>query len=313
MPDLNTISQQAGQMNQWFQTIFYALITLFLLFSVFLEYFKWPLGGVPSFGPLIGRVLIAAILLHTYPDVTNAISDLSDALSAKLGNLVQFQLVLGALSDKIHTLSWSWTSVKQSVITLISFLSFFVLYFSIHVAQAFQLYAVTMLYIFSPLLIAFFVFPQTAPVTGALYRSLIEVSLWKPVWCVIATLLWSTGVGDIQGPASQVSFLSAICFCLIGAGSLILTPLVVHALAGSGISSTMRSLGSLPIDGVGRFTPAGGLLAAIDVGKRLTNASVKGAEFISKPIPNAHRAIQKIPRFQVSKRKPLFEAKKESK
>ena len=309
MTDIGWLSQEAHKIHDWFHAIFYLLVLLFLLLGVVIEYFKMPLGLIPSFGPLVGRVLVAAILLHSYPEVANTIVDISDGLSEKLGDLTQFKLALDKISDKVDQLSWSWTSVRQSVIVGISYLCFFLLYFSIHVAQALYLYTLVMLYIFSPILIALFVLPATAGATSALYRSLIEASLWKPVWCVIGTLLWSTGISDIQGPASSVSFLTAICFSLMAAGSLVLTPLVVHALAGAGLSSMARSISNVGVDGLGTITPMRAYSTASMMSRRTYNAIHTGSAFLTRPAPRLNRVVSAMPRFKLPPRRPLFEAK----
>lgn len=306
MADLNWISQEAHKIHDWFQAIFYILVTLFLLIGVLMEYFKLPLGNTPSFGPLVGRALVAAILLFTYPEIANALNDVSSALSQKLGDLSDFKIALNRMGQKVDQLSWSWTSVRQSVIVGLSYLSFFLLYFSVHVAQAMYLYTSVLLYIFSPILIALFVLPQTATATSALYRSLFELSLWKPVWCVIATLIWSTGVSEIQGEGSSVSFLSAVCFCLIAVGSLLSTPLVVHSLAGAGLSSMAQNISSIGIPGIGSVTPLRALTKTTETGKRIVNVGLTGAELATRRLPRTNYAIQHVPKFNVASQKPIF-------
>lgn len=314
MGDLNWLSQEAHKIHDWFQAIFYVLITVFLLIGVMIEYFKMPLGSTPSFGPLVGRVLIASILLHTYPEVANVINDLTAALSNHLGDLTQFKLALDKMGDKLEQLTWSWTSVRQSVIVTISYLCFFLLYFSVHVAQALYLYSSVLLYIFSPVLIALFVLPQTAGATSGLYRSLIEVSLWKPVWCVIATLIWSTGISEIQGAGSNVSFLTSICFCLIAAGSLLLTPVVVHALGSGTVSSLGSTVSSIGIPGVATFVPARIAAQTSTGAMRGYNSAVRAANFVSeKHFPRANKAIRKIPEFNVTPRKPILKPRQKEK
>ena len=313
MSELTWISQEAHRIHDWFVAIFYLLVTVILLLGIFIEYFKWPLGGTPSFGPLIGRALVAAILLHTYPEVANTVADLSDAISTQLGGLSEISNALDKMGEKVDQLTWSWTSVRQSVIMALSYLSFFLLYFSVHVAQAFYLYALVLLFIFSPVLIALFVHPKTAGATGGLYRSLIEISLWKPVWCVIATILWSTGVSGIQAEGSSVNLLTAICFSLIAAGSLILTPILVHFLAEKGVSGLSGSLADISIPGVGVVTPRGVLAMGAGFGKRSFNSVASAAEQVTKTrYPRAHKTIQKVPRFHVPKRRPVMERKKRS-
>lgn len=311
MADLQFLTQEAHKIHDWFRAIFYLLATTFLAIGIFVEYFRWPLGGMPSFGPLVGRVLIAAILLHTYPEVTNTISDLSQALSAKLGNLNEFKLVFDRLGEKVDKLTWSWTSVRESTIVAISYVSFFLLWFTVHVAQAFYIYTVTILYIFSPILIALYCLPSTAGATSGLYRSILEASLWKPVWCVIATLVWSTGVSNITADTSQVSLLTAVCFCIIAAGSLVLTPMVVHMLASGGISSIARGLTHLGIDGVASVTPASLGMAASRAVKRGFNSSVAVADRVTRDrFPKLNERIQATPRFVVRPALPLMVRRK---
>lgn len=248
--DIAWLATEAKKIHEIFSGYFYLIVTVLMLLGVAIEYFKWPIGGVPNFGTIVGRALIAALLLHAYPEITNTIADVTDAMAGKLGDLNNFKLILDKMGDKVGELSWSWVSFKETIMLLISFLTFFILYFSIHIADSFYIYVWVMLYVFSPLLIALYVLPVTASATSALFRSLIEVACWKIVWSVIATLLWSSALSQINQDGTQVSFLTAIGFNIILAGSLLLTPFVVHALAGSGLSTMGKDLSSLAIGGM---------------------------------------------------------------
>jgi hypothetical protein len=248
--DIVFLAKEAAKVHDIFQSLFYTLVTALLLLGTAVEYFKWPIGGVPAFPNLVGRVLVASIMLHVYPEVTNVLAEVTDAIARQLGDLNQFHLVLSRMGDKLGELSWSWTSVRDMAMLVVSFLSFFLLYFSIHVADAFYIYVWTTLYVFSPILIALYVLPQTAAATSALFRSLIEVASWKIVWSVFATLLWSSALTQINAPDSQVSFLTAISFNVILAGSLLLAPFLVNALAGFGVSQMTKDVGSLAIGGM---------------------------------------------------------------
>jgi len=248
--DISWLAIEAKKIHEIFTGYFYLLVTVLMLLGITVEYFKWPIGQIPNFGTLVGRALIAALLLHAYPDITNIIADVIDAVAGRLGDLNNFKLILDRMGDKLGELSLSWVSFKETVMLLISFLTFFILYFSIHIADSFYIYVWVMLYVFSPLLIALFVLPVTASATSALFRSLIEVAAWKIVWSVIATLLWSSALSQINTQGSQVSFLTAIGFNIILAGSLLLTPFVVHALAGSGLAQMGKDLSALTIGGM---------------------------------------------------------------
>ena len=322
MADLSWLANEAKTLHAIFQSVFYSLVLTFFLLGVLMEYFKWPLGQMPSFGTLVGRVLIAAILLHTFPDVMNILSDVSDALAKRIGDLNQFHLVLSRMGGRLKEFSFSWVKVKETIVLALSFLSFFLLYASVHIANAFLIFSWVLLYVFSPVLIALFVIPRTAAATGALYRSLIEVSCWKIVWSVLATLLWSAALNDLNKPGYDVNFVSVLCYNLMLAGSLIITPVVVHALSSGGLGllvSNMSHIGVGPTDI--------GPLRAIGVGRELSsrpyNLGHAGASRLaSRYFPSAQPVMERVPKMNTggniipkifSKQKPENQQKKNEK
>jgi hypothetical protein len=253
LSDVSWLAEQAKVIHGIFFSWFFPLVSLFLVTGVIVEYFKLPLGGSPGIAVLLGRTLVASILLFAYPEISNTFADLVDAVALKLGNLNDFNLVLGKLSEKLDNLTWSWVNFKDSIIAILSYLSFFLLYISVYAVQAFMIFSWTILFVFSPLLIALFVLPATAGATSALFRSLIEVGMWKVTWSVLSTLLWSFALSDINQGA-EVNFLTAIFLNLILAGSLLMTPMVVSSLAGQGISSLASTAGGI-VAGATMSTP----------------------------------------------------------
>lgn len=239
MTDLSWLAQEARNIHAVFESMFYGLSVVLVLVGVISEYFKLPIGGMAFTPELIGRVLIAALLLHSYPEVTNTLSDVTDALASRIGDYNNFSLVTTRMKDKLDTMAWSWTAVKDSIIMLFSFVTFFILYISVFITNAGVIYVWTILYVFSPILIAFFILPATAGATKALYRSLIEVCMWKIVWATLAALLWSSALSDMN--KADINFLTVISFNLILALSLLATPIVVSALASKGMSSMTSS------------------------------------------------------------------------
>ncbi len=247
MGDIIWLTNEAKALHGVFNSLFYALITTFLLLGVFVEYFKWPLGQVPSFSVLVGRALVAAILLHSYPEIINNIANVTDALANQIGDFNKIDLVIAKLGDKLNEMSASWVSVKETISIAVCYLSFFALYFSKYVAEGIFLFTWILCYVFSPILIALFVLPTSAGATKALFRTLFEISCWKIVWSVLATLLWSSALTTLNQPGSDVSFVSVICMNLALAGSLLLTPWVVHALASSGLAGFTKTLGGIAV------------------------------------------------------------------
>lgn len=315
--DLSWLSQEAKNIHQTVESFFYLLITTLLLVGVVVEYFRLPLGRMPSFGVLVGRVLIAVILLQSYPTVTNTIAELSDGLSKQVGDLNKFDIIRDKLGQRFSQMTLSWLSVKESVTIVMCYVVFVLFHFSYYMAEAFLLYSWTLLYIFSPILIALFVVPATASATGALYRSLIEISLWKPVWAVSATLLWSLSLSEINKPQTDINFLSVVSLVLILAASLLLTPIVVHYLATAGLASLSPSLGKIgmaplafaPKEVARIMSKTGGHVS--HGGKRLYNAAHTSFSGVSERyFPRANKLAQKLPRFNLPKSPPVFETKK---
>lgn len=291
MIDLSFVSNQAKEIHALFSGFFYAIVLSLLLLGVLLEYFKWPLGVMPSFTTLIGRALIAAILLNAYPEISNTVAEISDAVASRLGDFNQFKLVLSNMSDKMTVLTWSWLSVKESVIMILSFVTFFLLYFSVFVVEAFLLYSWVLLYVFSPLMISLFVLPATAGATKALFRSLIEVCAWKIVWSVIATLLWSAAMSEINNPKYQINFVTAICFNLLLAASLLLTPFIVHAITGAGITGLVSTVGGITV-GAATVSPS-------TIGKAGAKGLHSGME---KTEPMREAAMKRITNYRNDKK-----------
>lgn len=252
MIDLSWLSQEARSIHAIFESVFYGMAVIFILLSVVTEMLSMPIGGMGATPQIIGRVLIAAFLLHSYPELTNALSDFTDALADKIGGFNELHHVLSRMGDKLNTLTWSWISIKEALILGFSFITFFLLYISVFIANAGVIFVWLLLYVFSPILIVFFILPSTAHITKALYRSLIEVCAWKVVWATLAALLWSSALTEIN--KTDVNFLTVISLNIILALSLLATPLIVSALSSSGLSGAASSFMGLAA-GAASFTP----------------------------------------------------------
>lgn len=243
MLDFSWLATEAKTLHMLFGNIFYSVIIVLLLLGVLLEFFKFPLGAMPSFVPLVGRCFIAAIMFFSFPDVLNTVGDVVDVISQEIGGLNEFKYVLAEMGDQLDKLTWSWTSVKQMTIVVISFLAFFILYISVYVSEAIYFYAWTLLYVFSPICFAMYVLPQTEKVATGVYKSIIKVALWKVIWSVLATLLWSAALMDLEKLGDSANFLTVILFNLMLAGSLLFTPLIANMLFSGNFASGAAKVG----------------------------------------------------------------------
>jgi hypothetical protein len=223
---------------------------------------------------LVGRAVLAAFILAAFPEIMNTLANITDQVARDVGQLNNFKLVVSRLGEKIGTLTFSWVSVKDSVLLIVSYFTFFLLYVSVYIADAMYLLAWTLLYIFSPILIAAFTLPSTASATKGLFQSLIEVCFWKISWSVLAALLWSFALSEINSPKYDVDFLTAIVLNLMLAFSVLLMPLIVRSLIKGGLSSVASSMGTAVL-AAAALTPTGlltkGVVGAKKVGSAIKN------------------------------------------
>ena len=279
MTDLGWITQEAQMLHGIFRSLFFASITVLLLLGVVLEFFKMPLGVVPAFPQLVGRALICGILLASYPEIANSIAAVADGLAEKIGDLNTFKNVLGKAGGVISKLSWSWTSIGDSFVFIVSYLSFCLLHVTVFFFDAAVSYAWVLLYVFSPLLIALFILPQTSSATAALFRSLIEVSAWKVVCAVLGTLLWSTALRNFENVGDQTNFITVLTYTIILSLSVICTPLVVRSLFNKGVSGLASTLGGAA--GSALLASAGGAAGIKMLALGPTQATVAGVRRIA--------------------------------
>ena len=246
MTDLSWLSTEAHKIHDIFYGLFFLLSTVMLLIGVAVEYFKLPLGGSANFSNLIGRCLVATILLVSYPEIVNWIADIGDGLAESIGGLNNLDVIVDKTSKILKDKSWSWTSMGDTLLWIIAYLVYSILYLTVFIFDAIILYGWTVLYIFSPLLILMFILPQTSGATALLFRSHIELASYKVVWSALGTLLWSTAINNLNNDLQEhPNFFVVLGFMVLVAFSILLTPKLVSALTKSGVSGVSSGLGAL--------------------------------------------------------------------
>ena len=272
--DMSWLASEAKQIHSIFASLFFSIVALLLVLGVVMSFFRMSIGQVPEFMGLVGRAVLAAFILAAFPEIMNALADITDQIAKDIGQLHNFKLVVSRLGEKVGRLTFSWVSVKDSVLLVVSYLTFFLLYVSVYIADAMYLFTWTLLYIFSPVLIAAFTLPSTAQATKGLFQSLIEVCLWKISWSVLAALLWSFALSEINSPKYDVDFLTAIVLNLMLVFSVLLTPMVVRSLLKGGVSGLASTMGGAILSAAA-LTPTG-LMAKGKSGARKISGAIAG-------------------------------------
>ena len=156
-----------------------------------------------------------------------------------------------------------------------------------------------MLYIFSPLLIAFYVLPATSKITSALYRSLFMVASWKVVWCVLAAILWSAALIDLEQLSKEANFLTICIFNIMLAVSLLLTPFIANSFLSQGLGSITPKVGTAAVGmmGVGakhiiKFVKHQNSLRKNNLGSNLSRRHRKSKAHPSKNLQSRRKVNQ---------------------
>lgn len=313
MLNISWLTTEAQNLHQYFVTAFYALVTAFILLGVVMEYFKMPLGQLPAPGILVGRALIAILLLVSYNEVANTLASIADTVASDLGNLNNFDSVLKKMADKVDNYSIDWLNARSLIVTALSILTYTFLFYSVIIAEVAHIFTWTLLYAFAPLLIALFVLPATAGATKALYRSLIEVTFWKILWAALSALLWASVLADMNS-GDTLDFMKVICINLILGGSLLATPWIVHTLGSAGLAGFTRDFSGIS-SAVGHLTPsrtaqesrryAGRVQDAYRGGQQLVQRSAslgtQAALFAKNPLRNSREVGESFKTATVSK------------
>ena len=112
MFEIGLLTEEARSLYTIFNSFFYAMVTVFILIGVLVEYFRFPLGGLPSFGVLVGRAVVAILLLNAHVEIINLLSEFTDSVSQQIGGFNNIFRLLKPAS--------SWSQNRDHLIFLIS-------------------------------------------------------------------------------------------------------------------------------------------------------------------------------------------------
>ncbi len=242
IPNMDLLGGLIMRMHDSLSHLFYLMMPVAILLSVIIGYLK---SGSSDFPDVVKRCLVASLLLVSFPWVSNAILDLGNGLAAQISNMQGLNTFMQMAQEK----SREYATAKSVIllkfddlfIAVLSFCSFILLYFSRYVTIALYVFYWVLLCILSPLMILCYVFPQTAKITGNLYKGLIEVASWKCLWAIMSAMLTSLSFGTMY--KSEGSYASLIVLNFVISIALLFTPLIARSLINQGIQATAGTIG----------------------------------------------------------------------
>lgn len=281
IPNLDVLGSLVRDIHSTLFGVFYMALPVAMILSVVIGYFQ---TGAPDYVDILRRSLVAALLLVSFPEVSNLILDLCDGLAAKIDNLSGLDTIMRMAEEKSRSYSMAKSALllkfDDLIIAFLSFVSFIILYIARYLSIALYYFYWILLSAISPILILFYIFPSTAGITKNLYKGLIEVASWKIIWAVQSAMLTALSLGNIY--RMEGSYITLIVLNFVIAVGMLFTPLIVKSLMADGLHSSAQTLGPL----------AAAAMAAAPV--KLTAFHQKSRVALASTHKFANEKIQKI-------------------
>lgn len=280
-PNLEVLGSLVRDLYQGLSQLFYIMLPVAVLFSVVFGYLK---SGDSNYPDIIKRSFVAALLLASFPEVSNLILDICDGLALKIDNMSGLETFMRMAEEK----SRSYAVAKNVLLlkfddlfmAILSFGSFLLLLLARYITVALYYFYWVLLSICAPLMILCYVFPKTAGITANLYRGLIEVALWKVLWAIMSAMLTSLSFGNIY--QTDGSYLTLIVMNFVIAIALLFTPKIMRSLIGEGVQATAQTIGTTAV------------LAAVALPARIASVHQASREMISHTRSYASQKFQNI-------------------
>tara|TARA_B110001454_G_C12723306_1_gene436424 strand:- start:33910 stop:34785 length:876 start_codon:yes stop_codon:yes gene_type:complete len=256
MPNLEVLGTLVRELYQGLSQLFYLMLPVAILFSVVFGFLK---SGDPNYPDILKRAFVAALLIVSFPEVSNLILDVCDGIASKIDDMSGLEAFMKIAQEK----SLGYAAAKKILLlkfdgffmAILSFASFALLYIAKYLTVVLYYFYWGLLSIAAPLMILCYMFPATANITVNLYKGLIEVASWKIIWAILSAMLKSISFGFIY--ENEQSYLPLVAMNFIIAIALLFTPRILKSLIGEGVQSTAANIGATAVSGVmTAITPA---------------------------------------------------------
>jgi hypothetical protein len=252
------------------------------LLAILIIYAKGEISGA-KLESLLRRLLIAVALFVAFPEISSYATGLETYLVNAFGGETALTQVFSQVADRAKEIgdagSINWLRIGQIGLTLISTLSFLILAVVRHFLDVLHLTTWNLLNIVGPISLVGCLFDSWQQVPKGIFIGMLELSLWKPIWVILARILIAIGFGETPADPSQWFDTAVMNFAV--AGLMASTPMIAHGI----LSGTLASVGSgvlqAALSGTGAMLAAAPMRAltrgASEVKKRTTGAIGRAA------------------------------------
>ena len=214
--------------------LYWLMLGVIIVLAIIGELFKVS-EKRPNPNDILKRVVISMILLWSFGDVINMIGMVTDGIVEKMGGMANLDDLLAGLGKTYEAEMPGMFKFRQMLLYVGGLACYAVSLLGYYLIEVLINFVYTVLYILSPLLILAYVPESTSFVTKNLYRGLLQVALWKILWCIMGALLVKLSSHPLAGGWDNY-FMRALLNLFVGI-SLLTIPLFAKGLLTDGLAS----------------------------------------------------------------------------
>jgi hypothetical protein len=248
MPNFELLGSTMMNLHHEFVRLYYLFLPVFFCLAVVLAWVKNPTGS-PEFLHIIKRTVIATVLLVAFPDISQFILSMADGVAERIDHVNSLDNVIRMAQEKTDGYSFSTSSIllqfNDLIIATLAFLSYLILYAARYITIAMYHFFWMLFMVSAPLLLLFNIFEGTQHITSNLFKGMIEVACWKIVWAILGAMLLALSFGDAY--QAEGNYLTLIVMNFIIAVAMLMTPMMVKSIVGSGLQSMSSAIGAAAV------------------------------------------------------------------
>ena len=235
---LEALSAMTGLLYQKSVSLFWIMLPAALLLSMLVLYITGEMTG-GKLESVFRRLIIAIILIVAFPQISHAISGMETNLIDAFGGEQSLSDIFSKIGEKAAEIKQDgvldWMKVGQIGLNIITTLSFLILALVRHFLDMLHLTLWNLLQVLAPLSLLACLFPSWVQVPKGIFMGLFELSLWKPLWIIMARLLIAAGFGSSPHDVSEWFDTAVLNFTV--AGLMASTPMLVHSFLGGSLAA----------------------------------------------------------------------------
>ena len=112
IPNLEVLGSLIRDLHQSLSQLFYIMLPVAILFSVVFGFLK---SGDTNYPDVIKRSFVAALLLASFPEVSNVILDICDGIAGKIDNMSGLDTFMRMAQEKSLSYATSTTSLLLNI------------------------------------------------------------------------------------------------------------------------------------------------------------------------------------------------------